>query len=149
MKLTKNKIFIILLILGFFGFFDAIFLSIIHYKNIVPPCTITHGCEKVLNSQFAVIFGIPMSNYGAVYFLVSIILNVLVFQHIKNIWMDRIFLIFNASGIIVAIILLYLQFVVLQALCQYCILVELILFLSFYFSILFLKSNKLGLQQKI
>lgn len=148
-KKMLGKIFITLLILSFLGFFDATFLSIIHYKNITPPCTITQGCERVLSSKFAVIYGIPLSDFGIFYFLASIFLNVLIFQHFQNSWLRKTFMIFNISGVAAAVILLYLQFIVLKALCQYCMLVELILFLSFYFSILLLKSNKFGLQQKI
>jgi len=144
MKLTKNKIFIILLILASIGFFDAVFLSVLHYKNIIPPCTITQGCERVLSSKYAVIYGIPLSDFGIAYFLAAIIINVLIYQYSKNIWLRRIFMIFNTSGMIAAVILLYLQFVTLKALCQYCLLVELILFLSFYFSILMFKRSKLN-----
>lgn len=144
MRLTINKIFIILLIISFLGFVDATYLTLAHYKNIIPPCTITNGCEKVLSSKFAVIFGIPLAMYGSLYFLASIVLNVLMFQHLKNSWIKRIFILFNFSGVIAAIILLFLQFIVIKASCQYCLLVELILFLSFVFSILLLKRSKLG-----
>lgn len=143
MRLTINKIFILLGTFSFLGFVDAAYLTILHYKNIIPPCTITNGCEKVLSSSFAVIYGIPLSAFGIAYFFVSIVLNVLLFQHHKNIWMRRIFMLFNSSGVIAAIILLVLQFLVIKALCQYCMLVELILFLLFALSVLFLNRRKL------
>ena len=144
MRLTINKIFILLGALSFLGFVDAAYLTIIHYKNIIPPCTITHGCEKVLSSSFAVIYGIPLSMFGVAYFFASIVLTILLFQHLKNIWMRRIFMLFNSSGVIAAVILLVLQFLVIKALCQYCILVELILFLLFAFSVLLLNRRKLA-----
>ena len=144
MRLTINKIFILLLLLSFLGFIDATYLTIIHYKHIIPPCTITHGCETVLSSKFAVIFGIPLAAYGVLYFFASIILNVLVFQHIKNIWIRRIYMFFNSSGVVAAIIFLILQFIIIKAACQYCLLVELILFLLFGFSVLLLKRSKLN-----
>jgi uncharacterized membrane protein len=142
MKLTLNKIFILLLILSFLGFVDAAYLTIIDYKHIIPPCTITRGCEAVLSSSFARIYGIPMALFGSIYFATSIILNVLIFQHSNNAWMRRIFMVFNISGAIAAVILLYLQFIVIQAVCQYCLLVELILFFLLGLSILFLKKTK-------
>jgi uncharacterized membrane protein len=143
MRLTINKIFILLSTFSFLGFVDAAYLTIIHYKHIIPPCTITHGCEKVLSSSFAVIYGIPLAAYGILYFIASIGLNVLLFQHRKNIWMRRIFMLFNSSGVIAAVILLILQFLVIKALCQYCILVELILFLLFALSVFLLNRRKL------
>lgn len=144
MRLTINKIFIILLILSFLGFVDATYLTLTHYKHIVPPCTILNGCERVLSSKFAVVFGIPLAMYGSFYFFASIVLDVLMLQHLKNSWIKKIFILFNFSGVIAAVILLLLQFIVLKAACQYCLLVELILFLSFVFSILLLKRGKLG-----
>lgn len=143
MRLTINKIFILLLTLSFLGFVDSTYLTITHYKNIIPPCTITNGCEKVLSSNFAVIFGIPMAAYGIVYFIASIAFNVLLFQRRKNIWLKRIFMIFNSSGVVAAVILLVIQFLIIKALCQYCMLVELILFLLFTLCVFLLNRRKL------
>ena len=141
-KKVLGKIFTLLLILSFLGFVDATYLTIIDYKHIVPPCTITNGCERVLSSSFARIYGIPLALFGSIYFSVSIALNILIFQHKKNIWMRRIFIFFNSLGVFTAIILLYLQFIIIKALCQYCMLVELILFLLFGFSAFLLRRIK-------
>jgi uncharacterized membrane protein len=137
-----KKIFIFLLILSFLGFVDATYLTIVDYKHLIPPCTITHGCEAVLSSKFARIYGVPLALFGVLYFVTSIALNVLVFQHRGNVWIRRMFVTLNSAGVVTAVILLYLQFIVIKALCQYCLLVELILFLSLGFSILFLKRTK-------
>lgn len=139
-----KKIFIFLLILSFLGFVDATYLTIVDYKHLIPPCTITHGCEAVLSSKFARIYGIPLALFGVLYFVTSIVLNVLVFQHRDNVWIKRLFMALNISGVVTAVILLYLQFIVIKALCQYCLLTELILFLAMAFSILFLKRTKLS-----
>src|SRR5579872_6247498 len=56
-------------ILGFLGFLDATYLTILHYKNTIPPCTL-HGCEVVLSSVFATIGGVPIALIGAGYYLV-------------------------------------------------------------------------------
>jgi len=140
----RNKLFLILIVLSFLGFADATYLAIADYKHIVPPCTVIQGCERVLTSNFATIYGIPLAAFGSIYFLISVVLNVLALQRFSNIWMRRIFILFNTSGLIAAIILLYLQFVVIKAFCQYCLLVELILFLLFFFSIFGVKkTNKI------
>lgn len=143
MRLTINKIFILLIIFSLLGFIDATYLTITHYKNIIPPCTITHGCEKVLSSSFAVILGIPMAMYGSFYFFASTIINILIFQHQKNIWIRRLFMAFHSSGLVAAFVLLFLQFVIIKALCQYCMLVELLLILMFGYATLFLRKSKL------
>jgi uncharacterized membrane protein len=138
-----KKIFILLLVLSFLGFADSTYLTMVHYKNIIPPCTITQGCETVLTSTFATIYGIPLAFFGCIYFFASMILDVLIFLHSNSVWTRKIFMLFNSSGLVSAFVFLYLQFITIKAACQYCLLVELILFLLFGLSILFLKKSKL------
>ena len=118
MKLTRNKI--ILLILSLAGFFDSSYLTILHYKNIIPPCQIAKGCKTVLTSQFSVIFGIPVAILGAVYFLflIFVILNNKLFSYFK---------IFALLGVIVSIYFFSTQAFILHAFCQYCLLSEIII----------------------
>jgi len=133
-KPNRNNFLIINAVLSFLGFVDATFLTIIHYKHINPPCTITHGCEKVLSSSLAVIFGIPLSTFGSVYFILLIILCTFLLQKHQAILIELL-LIMISLGLLAGIILLFIQFVVLNALCQYCLLVEGILFLQFALSV--------------
>ncbi|OGH24448.1 MAG: hypothetical protein A3B47_01675 [Candidatus Levybacteria bacterium RIFCSPLOWO2_01_FULL_39_24] len=122
--MTLKKI--VLLILSLAGFFDSSYLTIVHYKNIIPPCSITHGCEKVLTSQFATIFGVPISLFGSLFFLVLIFLLLLGWiKYFK--WL-------TLAGVAVSIVLLYIQAFVLHAFCQYCLLVEAIIFTIFIVS---------------
>lgn len=127
MKLTKSKIF--LLFLSMAGFFDSSYLTILHYKNIIPPCTIALGCETVLTSQFSTLAGIPIALAGSLFFLTLIILLLLGFF--------RYFKLLISLGAIVSIILFCIQAFVLHAFCQYCLLSEIIILgifiLSFFF----------------
>ena len=61
-------------VLAFLGFLDAVYLTVLHYKNAIPPCTIAHGCETVLTSSYATIFGIPIALIGAGFYLTVLIL---------------------------------------------------------------------------
>ena len=119
----KNKSSAFLLILSLAGFFDSAYLTILHYKNIIPPCQIAKGCETVLTSQFSTIFGIPIALLGSLFFLVLIFLLLLK----KNHYFKPLAL----SGAIVGVILFYIQAFVLHAFCQYCLLTEAILFSIF------------------
>lgn len=131
MKLTRNKI--ILLILSLAGFFDSAYLTVLHYKNIIPPCTIALGCEKVLTSQFATIYGIPLGVFGSLFFLTLIFLLLLGFM--------KYFKLLILAGAGVSLVLLYIQAFVLHAYCQYCLLVELIILLQFIFSVFLMKEG--------
>lgn len=143
MRLIKNKLLILIVILSFLGFVDSTYLTIVHYKNIIPPCTITQDCEKVLSSKFATIASIPISLFGSLFFIVLIILCILLLQRDQKKFRQALFIL-AALGIIAGSILFYIQWIVLKAFCQYCLLVELILLLLFIFSVLFLRKSKLA-----
>lgn len=132
MKLTKNNsknvlAEIILLLLSIGGFFDSAYLTILHYKNVIPPCTLAFGCETVLTSQFSAILGIPIALVGSLYFLVLIFLLLLN----QKPGFFRYFKILTLAGVAVSIFLFLIQAFVLKAFCQYCLLSEVIIFAIF------------------
>ena len=75
--ILKNKLIIYTAVLGFFGFIDSLYLTISHYKNITPPCTI-HGCETVLTSPYSMIGPIPMALFGVIFYVMIILLCLLI-----------------------------------------------------------------------
>ena len=124
MKLTKIKL--LLLALSIAGFFDSAYLTILHYKNIIPPCVIAKGCETVLTSQFSTILGIPIALVGSLFFLTLIFLLLLGFFNY--------FKLLVLAGVIVSVILFCIQAFVLKAFCQYCILSEIVILAIFILS---------------
>lgn len=116
-------------LLGFLGFLDATYLTVQHYKNAIPPCTI-HGCEAVLSSQFATIAGIPISLIGAFYYLAVLGLLLVWIQTKKAGWLT-ILVTLTGLGLLVGIVLVGIQAFVLHAFCQYCLASEVIDFLLF------------------
>lgn len=128
MKLKK----IILLILSVAGFFDSSYLTILHYKNTIPPCTIAKGCETVLTSQYASFYGVPIALFGSLFFIALIFLLLLGFL--------RYFKLLTLAGVAVSIFLFYTQAFVLHAFCQYCLLSEAIILAIFILSFKLRKS---------
>lgn len=124
MKLTKIKL--ILLLLSIAGFFNSSYLTILHYKNIIPPCTIAKGCETVLTSQFSTILGIPIALIGSLFFLTLVFLLLL---NQKRFF--RYFKILVLLGVLVSVNLFFIQAFVLNAFCQYCLLTEAIILAIF------------------
>lgn len=132
MNLRNNKLILYSLIVAFFGFLDASYLTISHYKNTIPPCTL-HGCEKVLNSSFSMIGPIPLALFGTLFYLVVIILCLLLLiEGIKKLL--KLFYLTIAWGFIFSVYLFLIQWLILKSFCQYCLLSEAIstglLFLS-------------------
>lgn len=129
-------------ILAFLGFLIATYLTILHYKNALPPCAITHGCETVLTSKFATVFGVPLALLGSLFYTSVIAACILTFHHPKRIFSNAIFLI-ASTGVLVSIVLFYIQLALIKNFCQYCVLSEVINFSIFFLSYLLLKSGKI------
>lgn len=122
-NLTKNKLILYSLIVAFFGFLDATYLTILHYKNLIPPCTVTSGCEVVLNSKYAYLFGIPVALLGTLFYLAVILSCLLLITNYKKIFL-QVFYGLVIIGFVVSLILIYIQAAILNAYCQYCLLSE-------------------------
>ncbi len=134
MNLTKNKIITSLLILSFIGFLNATYLTILHYQNAFPPCTIA-GCEKVLTSEYASLLGIPIALIGSLYFMSLAVVLLLKLTGNKNKLLNKFFILQVLSGFALSLAFVYIQAVLLKQFCQYCLLSEtvstLILILTF------------------
>ena len=127
---NKSFLLVLFLLLGFLGFLDATYLTIVHYKNIIPSCSLAHGCETVLTSKYAVVGSIPIALLGSVFYLTIIILLGIFWQTGKKV-LTSMLLALTTFGLLVAFYLVYLQAFVLHAFCQYCLGSEVIDFLLF------------------
>lgn len=120
MNLIKNKLIVYSLILGFLGFIVATYLTILHFKNALPPCHLTSSCERVLTSQFASTGPIPLALLGSLFYLAVIILCLLIITNYKKVFLDA-FYITAVVGFGVSIVLLLVQAYIIHAFCQYCL----------------------------
>lgn len=135
-KLNKTPLGFIAF-LSFIGFLDAAYLTVLHYKHIIPPCSIAQGCEKVLTSQFATIGPIPIAILGMLYFLILLITTLMLFEKPSKLLISCIFFL-SVGGFITAILLFAAQAFVLQAFCQYCLGAEAIIIVTFFLVLKFL-----------
>jgi len=109
-----------MVIAGFFGFADSAYITAIHYLGKTPYCAFLSGCNEVLSSSYAQVFGIPISLSGVGYYALILVLLSLYFndpsrQLIKAI---RFFAILSMGALAY---FLYIQAVVLDAWCIYCL----------------------------
>lgn len=101
------------------GFADAAFLTIEHYRGVVPPCSIISGCEKVTTSVYSEIFGIPLALFGAIYYFTLLVLIIAYFDIKKGIIL-KIASLITPIGFLASLYFVYLQLFVIQAVCLYC-----------------------------
>ncbi len=116
-KITKPPF--LAAIIALIGIADSVYLTIHHYTAEPVPCSIITGCEQVLTSSYAEIAGIPLAIFGAVAYLTAFILALLAAFGKRPAWT-----LFGIQVVIMSLFtlwLLYLQGVVIEAFCQFCL----------------------------
>lgn len=117
---TLNRILWIMICASALGFFDAFYLTIKHYTNTVPACSIITGCEVVTTSQYSYILGIPVALLGTFYYA-SILVNSGILLHKKNSILKKMLSYWTVTGLLASIWFVSLQLFVIHAICLYCI----------------------------
>ncbi len=128
---------IVVLIVALAGFADAVYLTIEHYSNVIPPCNIG-GCETVLTSRYSQVIGVPVSLIGSVYYLFISVLLLVYLDTKKEIYLRIPFLV-SILGIITSLWFIFLMIFVIKAFCPYCAVsatTSTIIFVLAYYSLL-------------
>lgn len=120
LEAVPAKVIIVTLLIALVGFADAGYLTVEHYQNVIPPCSLTGGCETVLTSAFSTILGIPVSLLGVIYYLV-IAVGFFAFLESKNHEVLRVTLLLTVLGLLASLWFLFLQVFILHAYCAYCL----------------------------
>lgn len=118
---TPNWLILAWSLVSLVGFLDATYLTVQHYTGGAINCNIFSGCEKVLASQYAVIWGTPLALVGAIFYLVMLLLMLLYWDQGVR-WALLLAMLGSVGGFIFSLIMTYLQVVVIESLCQYCLL---------------------------
>jgi len=109
-----------LLVFGLFGFLDATYLTILHYRGVDMICGPVGDCGRVTGSSYASVGSVPIALIGAIYYLLIILLLTAYFDTGREAvlaliaWM-------TVPGFLASILLAILQAFVLYAFCFYCL----------------------------
>jgi uncharacterized membrane protein len=106
--------------LAFVGMVDSAYVAIRSLDQAVLPCTITHGCEEVLNSPYARFSGISIAWLGLVYYALICLAGVFTFSGFSRTL--RFSLVPAGMAFLFSLTLIYLQAFVIHAFCDYCLL---------------------------
>jgi len=133
--------FLLIAIFSFLGFLDATYLTITHYQNSIPLCSITFGCEKVLTSQYSTIGTIPVSLPGSIFYLAVMVFSIVTLQ-VKRALFIKILFFLAVVGVIASIGFFLIQALIIKSFCQYCLFSEVIALAIFILSILVFRTSK-------
>lgn len=62
--MRSDRLRVAVITLSLLGLAIAAYLTYVHYADIKSVCTISHGCEKVQNSEWSTIAGVPVALLG-------------------------------------------------------------------------------------
>lgn len=116
--LRKNSWVWVAIVVALLGFADAAYLANEHLRGAIPPCTIG-GCEQVLTSVYAEVFGVPVALLGAGYYLFVAALLVWSVSERKHSGI-RLAMWVVTAGMAATLYFVGLQLFVLHAICVYC-----------------------------
>ncbi len=121
LKTVPSSLVIIVLVIAILGFADSTYLTVEHFKGVIPPCSIAGGeCGVVLQSSYAKILGMPVSILGSIYYLI-VAVGVFAYIDSKKTKILKWILLFTAFGLIASAWFVFVQAFILHAYCLYCL----------------------------
>jgi uncharacterized membrane protein len=121
--LHKQHKYDAIVVMAMVAFGVSLYLAITNFLGYTVPCNVTGGCETVLNSKYASVFGVPLSLWGTVYFSCVIVMALLA-NHYRP--ARKLLTFILSAGGAGALVFLSLQFFVLKQVCQYCFIIDMI-----------------------
>lgn len=141
-KIIPTSLFVLVIVLALIGFADSTFLFAKRLSGGPIPCVLGFtGCDTVSKSPYSVLFGIPLSVYGMVFYLSIGILGVL-YLDTKKVLFARLLLPATALGFLSSAYFIYVQKFLIQAFCVYCVISAIISTILFCLGILVYRKLK-------
>lgn len=107
--------------LALIGFTDSAFLLAKRISGAPIPCFITSGCDTVSKSPYSVLFGVPLSAWGVIFYLGTGFLALL-YLDTKNLLVAKLIPLATTIGFLSSLYFIYIQKFKIGAFCIYCIL---------------------------
>jgi len=147
----SNKLFIkIILVLGFLGLLTSLYLVKSHYTGIEQGSVCDFGetisCSIVNTSIYSEIFNVPVAVFGAIWFVVLLLMT---WKAMKN---EKLVVGLLAMSIVGLLSMIYLigAEIILQSLCPFCTVVHVIIVITFILSlIMYKRQNKIPKKEVI
>ena len=134
-SLTPSSVQILniaLIVLTIAGIIVAVYLTWSHFSHVYVLCAEGGGCDRVRQSQYSEVAGIPVALFGLVGYLG--ILGVIIFERTSEFFAENgPMLVFGLTlvGFLYSAYLTYLELFVIHAICPYCVASAVIMTLLF------------------
>lgn len=111
---------VLILVLAFLGLADSAYLAQHEATGTPLICTTISGCNVVAASQYSHIFGIPVAQFGVLFYSILFVLAALelvIFDRLLR----RVLQVLAIIGLLVSLYSTFVQVFLIQALCEYCL----------------------------
>jgi len=134
---TLKTLLSILIFFAGLGAIDAAYLTYMAYLELPLPCTFSFfdGCNEVARSPYSKVFGIPLSLFGVVYYLLVIIFSGGYLAFRRELLRNLIFPL-TSVGFLLSLYFIYIQAFLVGKFCIYCVfsaLMSTILFIAAFY----------------
>jgi uncharacterized membrane protein len=108
--------------LALLGLLDALYLAHTAMSGGSLACDVNglDGCNTVAQSPYSYLFGLPLGVYGAVFYAIFIALALFALMRASRL-LDRLLALLALVGVVASVKFLYIQLVLIQAVCIYCL----------------------------
>ncbi|KKS27443.1 MAG: Vitamin K epoxide reductase [Parcubacteria group bacterium GW2011_GWC1_42_11] len=127
--------------LALVGFTDSAYLLAKRISGAPIPCFITSGCDTVSKSPYSVLFGIPLSAWGVLFYL-GIGFLALLYIDTKNLIVAKLIPFATTLGFLSSLYFVYVQKFLIGAFCIYCILSAIVSTLLFALGVVVYRKLK-------
>ncbi len=127
----------IILLLTFFGIADTAYLSQSEHNGVPLICNVQSlsECNSVVTSPYSRLFGLPLADFGLMYYIVLFVL-IVVELWLPNSVLRRLIQLAALVGFVTSAYSVYTQLAVLHAICIYCMASAGTTFIIFPFALL-------------
>jgi uncharacterized membrane protein len=108
-----------ILAISFLGFLDAAYLTASHYLGLSLQCLIVNGCDIVTTSVYSKIFGLPVALYGSAYYGFIFLMGISYWDSGSK-TAFKVLAFSTVAGFLASLWLVYVQLILLKAICLYC-----------------------------
>lgn len=121
---------VVILFLAFCGLADSAYLAQHEVDGTPLYCNIQHltGCNIVATSEYSLLFGIPLAQYGVLFYSILFVLSALELVLFDQL-LRRLLQITSFIGVIASLYFISVQIFLIQAFCMYCLASAIIAFL--------------------
>lgn len=142
MNTSRVRYFLIFIIL--IGLMDALYLAYTALTNTEIKCFLVSGCDTVAQSPYSKVLGVPLAVYGIIYYvgMLAVVLAYYVKRIPVHVHLPLVVFLGGVVGVLFSLYFIYVQAVLIGAMCIYCLISAVATGVIFVLSALYYRLHK-------